>query len=121
MIKHFAIVAGALLAVSLFSGQAQAQVYGPGVGPGSRSLGRPTVSPYTNMVFADGLGQLGVGGGYQTLVRPFVNGRRAINANSAAIARLEAQAAVGAGVRPARAGVYMNYSHYYPAMAAPGR
>ncbi len=66
-----------------------------GVGPAVARSGRPTVSPYANMVFADGLGQLGVGGGYQTLVRPFVDGRRAINANSAAISRLESQAASG--------------------------
>jgi hypothetical protein len=121
MTRHFAILAVTLLAVSFVSGQAPA--FAQGGGAGGRALGRPTVSPYTNMVFADGLGQLGIGGGYQTLVRPFVDGRRAINANSAAISRLESQAAsgYGGGGRPNRAGIYMNYSHYYPSMSSPGR
>ncbi len=124
MIRHFAIAAVTLLGVSFFSGRADAQVFAPGAGGGSHSVGRPTVSPYTNLPLADGLAQLGIPGGYQTLVRPFIDGRRAANANSAAISRLQSQIAAGAvsgGGRPAGPGFYLNYSHYYPGMAAPAR
>jgi hypothetical protein len=116
MVKCFAVLAGALVAVSLVPGRAQAQVFGPGVG-------RPTVSPYVNLGLADGLGQLGISGGYQTLVRPFTDGRKATNANAAAISRLQTQVggAAAGGVRPTGAGFYMNYSHYYPGLTASGR
>jgi hypothetical protein len=103
-----AIAAGLLAGLSLISSQANAQMYGAG------PLGRPRVSPYTNMVFADALGQVGIGGGYQTLVRPFVDGRRATDANSADIARLQGQMAAGAGGRGGYgASRFMNFSHYY--------
>jgi hypothetical protein len=80
------------------------------------SVGRPTVSPYLNLVMSDALSQsVGTAGGYQTMVKPLVDSRRAINANSAAISQLEAY-----GVVPrskTQAGSYRNYSHYYPAMS----
>ena len=85
-------------------------MYSPG-----RSLGRPTVSPYLNLVTADALGQAGIGGGYQTLVRPFVDQRRAINANAAAVSQLQGQMSRGGGTGApvGTSGRFMNYSHYY--------
>jgi hypothetical protein len=105
-------------AVSLFSGQAEAQMLGTGYGAGRHAVGRPTVSPYLNLIASDALNQtFGFSGGYQTMVRPAVDGRRAINANAAAIAQLQAASSaygVAGGSQPGRAGVFMNYSHYYP-------
>ncbi len=75
-----------------------------------------------NLVTADALGQAGIGGGYQTLVRPFVDQRRAINANSAAVSQLQGQMARGGGgayggggggAGGGASGRFMNYSHYY--------
>ncbi len=120
MIKHFAIAAGTLVAVSLFSGHAQAQTYGGGFARGSsHSFGSPTVSPYLNLQTVD---QFGISAGYQTLVKPFVDGRKASNANSAAISRLQSQVGSGGGGGSGRpqSGYYMNYSHYYPSLSAGG-
>ena len=120
MIKQFGIGAGVLMAVSLLSGQAHAQAMGFGAGGRGHAFGRPTVSPYLNLVVSDALSQsVGTAGGYQTLVRPFVDGRRAINSNAAAISQLQqAQGARGAaGGGGGRAGTYMNYSHYYPGIS----
>jgi hypothetical protein len=77
-----------------------------------------------NLGLADGLGQLGIAGGYQTLVRPFTDSRLATNANASAISRLQTQVGTGgggSGIRPTGAGWYMNYSHYYPGLTASGR
>jgi hypothetical protein len=118
MSKRLAIIAGALVAISLLSSQGHTQ--GPGY-----SARRPTVSPYLNLVTSDALGQLGFPGGYQTLVKPFVEGRRASNANSAAISRLESQiyggngggGGGGNGGGSGQAARFMNYSHYYSGMS----
>jgi hypothetical protein len=111
MNKRILIAAGLLIGLSLAASTASAQMYG------GRSLGRPTVSPYLNLVTADALGQAGIGGGYQTLVRPFVDQRRAINANAAAVSQLQGQMSrgggSGAGAAVGTAGRFMNYSHYY--------
>ncbi|HTU24103.1 MAG TPA: hypothetical protein VMF30_01820 [Pirellulales bacterium] len=119
MMKHIAVVGGALLAVSLLGGRADAQALG--YGGGGHSLGRPTVSPYLNLIFSDAMAStVGTAGGYQTLVRPFVDGRRAVNANSAAISQLQqSQGAFGGaagGGGSGGAARYMNYSHYYPGL-----
>jgi hypothetical protein len=115
--KHFVIVAGALVAISLFSGKAQAQNLGTNMSRGtSHSIGSPTVSPYLNLLTSDAFGNVGIGGGYQTLVKPLVDSRKAINANSAAISRLASGGGGGAGPGAAH---FRNYSHYYP--SASGR
>jgi hypothetical protein len=120
MTRQFGIAAGVVMAVLLLSGQAHAQAMGFGAGGRGHSLGRPTVSPYLNLITSDVLSQtVGTAGGYQTLVRPFVEGRRAVNANAAAISQLQqAQGAYGAarGGGSSGAGMHMNYSHYYPGM-----
>jgi hypothetical protein len=121
MKKHFAVIAGTLIVAALFAGEASAQ----GIPQSSRhSIGSPTVSPYLNLLTSDAFGNIGIGGGYQTLVRPMVDGRKAINANSAAISQLQAGGysgrgggAVGGAV--GAIGKFRNYSHYYPSM--PGR
>jgi len=120
MIRRFAFGAGVLLALAVFSAQAHAQAMGYGSSARGHSVGRPTVSPYLNLVMSDALSQtVGTAGGYQTMVKPLVDSRRAINANSAAISQLEqAQSVYGVVPRSKnQAGVYRNYSHYYPAMS----
>jgi hypothetical protein len=122
MIRQLGIGAGVLMALALLASQAHAQAMGFGAGGRGHAFGRPTVSPYLNLIASDVLSQtVGTAGGYQTLVRPFVDGRRAINANSAAISQLQqSQGAFGAaagGGGGGRAGAYMNYSHYYPALS----
>ncbi|HEX4144857.1 MAG TPA: hypothetical protein VHY91_15240 [Pirellulales bacterium] len=120
MIKRFALGAGVLMAVALLSGQVHAQTMGYGAGLRGHGVGRPTVSPYLNLIASDVLSQsVGTAGGYQTLVRPFVDSRRAINANASAISQMQqTQSAYGAasGGGGGRAGVFMNYSHYYPGL-----
>ena len=119
MMKCLAIAAGALLTVSLFSGHVQAQTFGGGFAKGgNHSLGSPTTSPYLNLLTVD---NFGIAGGYQTLVKPFVDGRKAINANSAAISRMQSGGGGGAfgGGRP-QAGYFMNYMHYYPTLSGGG-
>jgi hypothetical protein len=123
MIKRFAVGAGVLLAVAVLSGQVHAQAMGYGGGMRGHGVGRPTVSPYLNLIASDVLSQsVGTAGGYQTLVKPFVDGRKAINANSAAISQMAAQSAYGGyGASAASKGAgFMNYSHYYPAMGGRG-
>jgi hypothetical protein len=63
----------------------------------------------------------GIAAGYQTLVRPFVDGRRASSANAGGINRLQSQIAGGGGGGGGAASFgggrdkyHMNYSHYYP-------
>jgi hypothetical protein len=122
MIRHVAIAAGAVLAVSLFSAQAHAQAIGPGLKGTSHANGSPTVSPYLNLQTVDAFG---IQGGYQTLVKPFTDGRKATNANAAAISRLQSQVGGGGGGggggRGGGPGFFMNYSHYYPGLTATGR
>lgn len=116
MIKRLAIVLGMVTVVAFgsTSGQAQALAKLP-----QHSLGSPTVSPYLNLLTVD---NFGIAGGYQTLVRPFVDGRRAIGSNAAGINRLQGQIAGGGGGGGGGGGIasfgggnkyYMNYSHYY--------
>jgi hypothetical protein len=114
--NRFMIAAGALVAASLFACQAQAQTYGGGFSRGgSHSVGGPTVSPYLNLLAADAFGNVGIGGGYQTMVTPLVDSRKAINANSAAISRLQSGGGGGGGGgRGGAAAKFLNYSHYYP-------
>jgi hypothetical protein len=82
---------------------------------------RPSVSPYLNLLIPD---QFGIPGGnpgqYQTLVEPFIEGRKAAQNNQNQLNRLNAQ--VNGGGRGAGGGSfgaggyhsrYMNYSHYY--------
>jgi hypothetical protein len=83
---------------------------------------RPSVSPYLNLLIPD---QFGIPGGnpgqYQTLVEPFVEGRKAAQNNQNQLNRLNAQ--VNGGARGGGGGGsfgaggyhsrYMNYSHYY--------
>ena len=82
---------------------------------------RPSVSPYLNLLIPD---QFGVPGGnpgqYQTMVEPFIEGRKATQANTSALNRLNSQ--VNSGVRGGGGGGggggsylshFMNYSHYY--------
>ena len=96
--KTFVIMAGVLVAASLVASQAHAQTYGGGISRGSsHSVGSPTVSPYLNLLAADAFGNVGIGGGYQTLVKPLVDGRKAINSNSAAISRLQSGGGGGGG------------------------
>ena len=99
MTKHLVIVAGVLVATSLFGGQAHAQR-----GGSAHSVGNPTASPYLNLLTADAFGNVGIGGGYQTLVKPLVDGRKAINANSAAISRLASGVAEVPGAEEVLAG-----------------
>jgi hypothetical protein len=119
MIKHCAVVAGALVAVSVFSAQAQAQTFGGGLNGTPHAFSRPTTSPYLNLQAVDAFG---IQGGYQTLVRPFVDSRKAINANSAAISRLQSSGGGGGGGggNAGGGGQFMNYSHYYPSLSASG-
>ena len=87
---------------------------------GSHSVASPTVSPYLNLITSDIMSQtFGMSGGYQTLVRPLVDGRRAVNANAAAISQLQSQVNYGAsgGGGSAGAAKFRNYSHYYPSMS----
>ncbi len=107
-----------MLSISLLINSASAQNYGA-LG-GKHSLGRPTVSPYLNLQMAD---QFGIQGGYQTLVKPFFDSRKAANANSGAISRLQNQVGAissggggggGGGIGPGAASShFMNFSHYY--------
>lgn len=82
---------------------------------------RPSVSPYLNLLIPD---QFGIPGGnpgqYQTLVEPFIEGRKAAQNNANALNRLNSQ--VNGGGRGSSGGSfgaggyhsrYMNYSHYY--------
>ena len=83
---------------------------------------RPSVSPYLNLLIPD---QFGIPGGnpgqYQTMVEPFIEGRKATQANTSALNRLNSQ--VNGGVRGGGGSGgggggsylnhYMNYSHYY--------
>ena len=118
MIRQFALGVGVLAALALFSGQAHAQAMGFGSAARGHSLGRPSVSPYLNLIASDALAQtVGTAGGYQTLVRPFVDSRRAINANASAISQLQAQGAYGVAGGRSKAGAHLNYSHYYPGMS----
>ncbi len=111
MIRCFAIVAGALVAVSVFSAQVHgADITGVACTRWKPLARRPTTSPYLNLVAVD---NFGIAGGYQTLVRPFVDSRKAINANSAAISRLQS----GGG---SAAGYYMNYSQDITPTFLPG-
>jgi hypothetical protein len=113
--KRFAIVAVSLMAALLATSQAHAQTYGSGFARGSsHSVGSPTVSPYLNLLTADAFGNVGIGGGYQTLVKPFVDSRKAINANSSAISRLASGGGGGRGGQSRGGTHFMNYSHYYP-------
>jgi len=113
--NRFMIAAGALVAASLVAGQVQAQNFGGGLSRGtSHSVGSPTVSPYLNLLAADAFGNVGIGGGYQTMVKPLVDSRKAINANSAAISRLQSGGGGGGGGGQGGAAKFLNYSHYYP-------
>jgi hypothetical protein len=109
MMKHLVSIVGVLMATSLFAGQAHAQR-----GGSAHGIGSPTVSPYLNLLAADAFGNVGIGGGYQTLVKPLVDGRKAINANSAAISRLASGGGAGAARAAPGGNHFMNYSHFYP-------
>jgi hypothetical protein len=111
MVKHLAAVVGALSVLLLFSAPAHAQTALGALGQ-KHSLGGPTVSPYLNLLTVD---NFGIAAGYQTLVKPFVDGRKATNANSADIARLQNQVSRGGsrGGGGGGGGYFMNYSHYY--------
>lgn len=93
-------------------------------------LNRPTVSPYLNLLGTDGLS--GGAARYQTLVRPQLQARRDLLANSARIGGVQRQlqqltTAIG-GVSSQQSlrtdypfttghpSVYLNGSHYYPAL-----
>jgi hypothetical protein len=118
MVRRLAIVAAAVVMGALVAGPVHAQMMG--YGGGRHSVGRPTVSPYLNLIPTDVMSQtFGTAGGYQTLVRPFVDGRRAVNANAAAISQLQSQVNYGTsrGSGGATAGQFRNYSHYYPSMS----
>jgi hypothetical protein len=92
---------------------------------GAGGVGRPLVSPYTNLPLIDALG---IPGGYQTLVQPFVDQSHVNNMQTGRIQRLQQQVSTvqttisksntsrpGQIIRdtghPTRT---MNYSHYYP-------
>ncbi|HEX4146945.1 MAG TPA: hypothetical protein VHY91_25835 [Pirellulales bacterium] len=94
---------------------------------GAGGVGRPAVSPYSNLILADGLAQIGVGGGYQTLVQPFVQQRMVNNSQTASMQRLQRQVnnvestTVTSTRRPnqiirdtGHQTRSLNYSHYYP-------
>jgi hypothetical protein len=95
---------------------------------GAGGVGRPAVSPYSNLILADGLAQLGVGGGYQTLVQPLVQQRMVNNAQMASMQRLQRQVntvestTVTTSMRRPNQIIRdtghqtrsLNYSHYYP-------
>ncbi len=118
MIKQIAIVLGMVSVVGIGSTSGWGQSVTT-LGK-NHSLGSPTVSPYLNLLTVD---NFGIAGGYQTLVKPFVEGRKAINSNAAGINRLQSQIAGGGGRGGGGGGAgfggggadkyHMNYSHYY--------
>jgi hypothetical protein len=96
---------------------------GPPEPIGAGGVGRPAVSPYVNLTTADELGMIG---GYQTLVQPFVQQRMVNNTQTASIQRLQRQVF---SAEPATTSMRrpnqiirdtghqtrsLNYSHYYP-------
>jgi hypothetical protein len=90
---------------------------------GAGGVGRPSVSPYANLQMVDALGMVG---GYQTLVQPFVYQRQATNVQQGSIQQLQrqvstAQSTTTSARRPnqimrdtGHQTHSMNYSHYYP-------
>jgi hypothetical protein len=114
MLKRLVAAIVVLTVVGVYSAPAHAQsITQLGQGHG---LGRPTVSPYMNLLTWD---QFGIAAGYQTLVKPFQNGRRAAAANSAAISQLQNQVNSGGGGGGGTGGSaamqkhFLNYTHYY--------
>jgi hypothetical protein len=94
---------------------------------GAGGVGRPAVSPYVNLQTADALGMVG---GYQTLVQPFVQQRLVNNTQVASIQRLQRQVSTAEPTitnmrRPnqiirdtGHQTRSLNYSHYYPTTTA---
>jgi hypothetical protein len=94
---------------------------------GAGGVGRPAVSPYTNLPMIDALA---IPGGYQTLVQPFVNQNQVNNVQQSSINRLQRQVtnvatATSTSINTARRPGQiirdtghptrsMNYSHYFP-------
>ena len=101
---------------------------GPPEPIGAGGVGRPAVSPYVNLQTADALGMIG---GYQTLVQPFVQQRLVNNSQMASMQRLqrqvsnvEATTTTTSMRRPnqiirdtGHQTRSLNYSHYYPTTA----
>jgi hypothetical protein len=94
---------------------------------GAGGVGRPSVSPYSNLALID---ELGISGGYQTLVQPFVYQRQATLAQQSSIHQLQRQVTTiesAPKVQPmsmmrpnqiirdtGHQTRSMNYSHYFP-------
>ncbi len=91
---------------------------------GAGGVGRPAVSPYTNLYLADAVG---MSGAYQTLVQPFVQQRQTNNGQTASIQRLQRQVSTLETTAPTSTRRpnqiirdtghqtrTLNYSHYYP-------
>ncbi len=90
---------------------------------GAGGVGRPSVSPYTNLYLADAIG---MSGAYQTMVQPFVQQQQVNNGQTARIQRLQSQVSTVESTQFERVGLNqiirdtghqtrtLNYSHYYP-------
>ncbi|HTU25171.1 MAG TPA: hypothetical protein VMF30_07225 [Pirellulales bacterium] len=89
---------------------------------GAGGVGRPSLSPYTNLYIADAIG---MSGAYQTLVQPFTQQYQLNNVQRASIQRLQQQVATPttttSTTRPNQTirntghqTRSLNYSHYYP-------
>jgi hypothetical protein len=89
---------------------------------GAGGVGRPSVSPYTNLYLADAIG---MSGAYQTMVQPFVQQQQVNNGQMAKIQRLQSQVSTVETASPKRRPGQiirdtghqtrtLNYSHYYP-------
>ena len=105
-----------VVAMSLFAGQASAQI-----SQYSNIYNRPTVSPYLNLLQGNRFGV----SNYQTLVRPLIEQREAAQMNQANIQQLQQQFQSGQAAAMRRGGGgggarstghptrFQNYLHYY--------
>ncbi|MBI3839631.1 MAG: hypothetical protein HY288_17050 [Planctomycetia bacterium] len=80
----------------------------------------PTVSPYLNLLQSNN--QLNSVPNYQSLVKPLIDQRNAIQRQGNSLQHLQQQVASGAGGGVGGRGTghtthFMNYSHYYPRLA----
>ncbi len=119
-----AVVALLAFALSAESARAQQGYNRPSINSFFNILSRPTVSPYLNLLRPQGLGAPN----YQTLVRPELEARRALRNQQESINRLQGslrqqqqqlRQAVTGELRPTgHRTLYLNYSHYYPALSS---
>jgi hypothetical protein len=119
MISRILLSATMLIVMAIAMPRVAFAQYNPNVGVGigghSDNPNGPTVSPYMNLL--NNNNQLNTSPVYQSLVKPLIDQRSAIQRQGNGLQQLQQQVASGAGGGGGRGTGhtthFMNYSHYY--------